>query len=172
MIGYLFWHWPDPDTGRPAYEAAQRAFHAALGAAGVEGFQSSMSFRVSGLPWIPGGSGYEDWYLLDGSHALDPLNEAAVSPALAATHAAAARAATGAGGLYRLLRGVPGGAGGRVTWLSRPRGSPFAAFHEQLGESAAVWRRQMVLGPAPEFLLEGPAPHGMAALEVQRERYC
>ena len=171
MIAYVFWHWPDAGTDRAAYEAAQRSFQAALNQAGGEGFQRSLSYRIHGAPWIRGGEGYEDWYLLDGSHALDPLNELAVSPSLRPEHDAAARSATGAGGLYRLMRGVPRLADGAVAWMSKPRGMTYDEFYGRFGPEAVIWRRQMVLGPAPEFLVEAGAPEGLEATRVEREVY-
>lgn len=172
MIAYLFWHWPDAGAEVAAYEAAQRRFHSALNQAGGEGFQGSLSYRVRGAPWIPGGDGYEDWYLLDGSHALDGLNDLAVAPSLRAAHDGAARAATGAGGLYRLLRGVPRQLDGEVAWASRARGTSSAEFLAGVPGDAVVWRRQMVLGPAPEFLFEVPDPGRPPTALVWRERYC
>jgi hypothetical protein len=169
LIAYVFWHWPHEGADRAVYEAAQRAFHVALNRAGGEGFQRSACFRVRGAFWIPAGDGYEDWYLLDGSHALDPLNELAVSAAVRGAHDAAARAATGLGGLYRLMRGVPALAGGEVTWLSKPRGETSDEFSGRLDRGAVVWRRQMVLGPAPEFLVEGALPTERAGTRVSRE---
>ena len=171
MIAYLFWHWPDRGADVEAYEAAQRGFHAALNRAGGEGFQGSFSYRVSGAAWIPAGNGYEDWYLLDGSHALDALNDLAVAPTLRRAHDAAASWATGVGGLYRLQRGVPAHAGGVVAWVSRPRGTTAEAFGGGVAEAAVIWRRQMVLGPAPEFLFEPPLPDLPGAQLVARDRY-
>lgn len=171
MIAYVFWHWPDAGAERDAYEAAQREFHQKLGEAPSEGFQRSTSFRVHGVPWIAGGEGYEDWYLLDGSYALDPLNELAVSPAVRGVHDAAARSAAGAGGLYRLVRGVPRLAAGRVLWVAKRRGDPYDGFYARFGPDTVIWRRQMVLGPAREFLIEGEAPEGLDAIGVERETY-
>ena len=47
-----------------------------------------------------------------------------------------------------------------VTWLTRPRGIQWHPALEPIREaipSAQAWRRQMVLGPAPEFaIVTGP----------------
>lgn len=169
MLAYVFWHWPAPGTDRAVYEAAQRAFHAELRAAGSEGFLSSVLYRVEGAGWLPAASAYEDWYLLEGSYALDPLNEVAVSPRLRAAHDAAASSATGAGGLYRLQSGLPEPRDGPVLWLSKPRGESYRDFYARFGADAVLWRRQMVLGPAPEFLLEAASgPAGLDGLSVER----
>lgn len=169
MIAYLFWHWPSAESPDDAgYEGRQAAFHAALAESGAEGFVESRRYRVEGAGWLPGGRGYEDWYLVEGSFALDPLNEAAVGARAGAEHAAAAAGAEGLGGLYRLQRGVPRAASATVSWLSKPRGEDYRTFYERFGGEVVLWRRMMVLGPAPEFLLEGPAPAGLEAQAVWR----
>ena len=47
-------------------------------------------------------------------------------------------------------------------WLSRPRGIQFRQPLEKIAESAgapvSVWRRFMVLGPGPEFIIFGSTP--------------
>ena len=170
MLAYVFWHWPRPGTEPGAYEAAQREFHAELGRAGSDGFLRSYSYRVQGSTWLPASRSYEDWYLLEGSYALDPLNEIAVSPRVRPAHDVAAGSATGAGGLYRLQSGVPEPHDGPVLWLAKPRGETYAAFYARFPGDAVLWRRQMVLGPAPEFCLEsGRAPEGLDAVAAQRE---
>ena len=58
MLAYVFWHRPRPDVDLGAYEEAQRSFHSSLGT-------TSASFRLAELPFDDGGSGYEDWYLVE-----------------------------------------------------------------------------------------------------------
>ena len=110
MLAYVFWHWRRPDVPAASYEALQRRFHAALGAAPPAGFLGSRSLAITGAPWADGGNeAYEDWYLLEGSAALDPLNAAAVSASRQAPHdAAAAVAGGGTAGLYLLRLGSAG----------------------------------------------------------------
>ena len=50
----------------------------------------SASFRVAALPWLGNRPGYEDWCLLDGSWALDPLNAFAVAGPVMSAHVATA----------------------------------------------------------------------------------
>ena len=104
MLAYVFRHWPVADVARGEYEARLVAFHEVLARAGVAGFRGSVVFRVSGAPGMATGqAGYEDWYLVDGSAGLDPLNDAAVSGARSGPRDEAARlAADGHGSLYRL----------------------------------------------------------------------
>lgn len=160
MLAYLFWHRPKTDVETGAYERHLVSFHETLSETDVDGFQSSATFRIEGASWM--GSGrqvYEDWYLLDGSHAMDPLNEAAVSGARKAPHDAAAHAATdGAGGLYQLRSGDPGLTARSAVWVSKPAGVGYPDFYEEIEPwtdrpNVSLWRRQMVLGPAPEFCL-------------------
>jgi hypothetical protein len=136
LIAYVFWHRRRKDVDEAEYEALLRDFHRVLADAAPEGFRASACFRRA--------DEYEDWYLLDGSEALDPLEQAAVSGACRAPHdAAAAASIEGSGGLYRLREGppVPGG-----RWL--------ATAPESLPAGATLWRRRLALGPKPEFCLQ------------------
>ena len=72
--------------------------------------------------------------------------------------AAAALAGEGWGGVYALVRGaaeIPAAA----SWRHKPRGHDLETVLADAGE-AAVWQRQMVLGPAPELCVAagGPRP--------------
>ena len=147
MLAYVFWHWPSPGSDRREYEQALAAFHETLGDEPPDGFVRSVAFRPSRLPFAGAGSPeavYEDWYVVEGWHALGELNAAAVSGSREPAHArVAARSAGGAGAVYALV----GGSGAlehatSAAWLAKPREPP---------RGADVWQRQMVLGPAPEF---------------------
>jgi hypothetical protein len=160
MLAYVFWHWRRTEVSAADYEALQRRFHAALRAAPPAGFLSSRSLAVASAPWAAGGGeAYEDWYLVADSGALDPLNDAAVSASRQGPHdAAAAAAAGGTAGLYRLRLGEIGEPPRAATWFSKPAGMSygdlFAALEPQVrAERAALWGRQMTLGPALEFCL-------------------
>lgn len=124
----------------------------------MRGLVASGSARVQDLPWMPG-DGYEDWYAVEDFSALGLLNDAAIDTAHADAHDLVAYAAGfGAGGLYALERGEWMSPGGYCVWLTKPGGVAYADFHSQLavetaGEAVTVWRRQLVLGPAPEFRL-------------------
>ena len=156
LLAYLFWHQPTADQPVEDYERALIAFHRRLQDVAVPGLVASGSARVSGLPWIAG-DGYEDWYAVDDYGALGVLNDAAVDAAHADAHDLVAFAAGfGAGGLYALERGTIDTPAGYSVWLTKPSGVTYPDLREQLavhaaGETVTVWRRQMVLGPAPEF---------------------
>jgi hypothetical protein len=144
VLAYVFWHRPKADVDRDAYEAAQRAFHETIAV-------PSGCFRLDALPFDQGG-GYEDWYLVENWAELGALNEVATDSASRGGHDRAAElAADGWGAVYALAHGpteIPIG----VEWRDKERGRPSADFLDSL-PSVAVWRRQLVLGPAPEFCI-------------------
>lgn len=158
MLSYLFWHQRAEDQPQQSYEQALVAFHRRLREVPAPGLLASGTARVRGLPWMPQ-DGYEDCYVVEDFSALARLNEAAVDAAHVEAHDRVAHAAGfGAGGLYALERGEPAAQGDYCLWLTKPRGVSYPDFREQLalhstGDGVAVWRRQMVLGPAPEFRL-------------------
>ena len=136
-------------------------------------------------------AGYEDWYLVEDYTALGILNEAAVAHGHRGVHdELAGRFGSGAGGLYGLVEGAlaPGldsiGESSLAIWVARTPGTQRRALGDLLGdgmdpEHASLWRRQLVLGPAPEFCLlahELPAgaaptrlPAGWSARTLARE---
>lgn len=172
MLAYVFWHRARAGVPPVAYQQSLLEFHRALAAAAPHGLVRSATFSVDQVPWLPAGAdedasepGYADWYLTGSSAALDELNAAAVGPLCAQAHTEVA-ACTGpsCAGLYTLRAGDSAIEAGRVaTWVSKPRGMGYREF--DAGMEAALrtpgtglWRRQMVLGPTPEFCLLAPAP--------------
>ena len=171
MLAYVFWHWKQAEITATDYNNRQQAFHAALAAAPSAGFLESFSMCLSHAPWAAGGSDtYEDWYLVQDFTALGFLNEAAVSASCAAPHdAAAAGAAGGAGGLYSLQQGAVLRQPQVAHWFGKPEGMPYRDLFAQLAPvveqvQGALWMRQMVLGPAPEFCLHAAGPVSMPAV--------
>lgn len=160
-LAYVFWHWIEPDVDAAAYEDALREFQQTLLTNAPSGYRRAAVFRQAPVPWLPGsGPHYVDWYVTDGSAALDPLNDAAVSAACRSAHdAAAARAAGGTAGLYRLRQGAVRAAEVRcATWFSKPAGMSYEALDESLAECtrglrSELWSRRMTLGPGPEMCL-------------------
>lgn len=182
MLAYIFWHRPLPDADRNRYEDAILRFQAALAKEPPPGFIAATSFRIEAVPWLGDAPGYEDWCLLDGSWAMDPLNAFAITGGRQAAHdGAAALMGEGAGGLYAHAGGEPvTAAESTVVWLTRPRGVQWRPATEAIrarAPAANVWRRQMVLGPAAEFAVEVPGaapidvPAGWQARPVKRVRY-
>jgi hypothetical protein len=178
VLAYLFWHQPrDPDASE-AYEEALTAFHRSLARSLPVGTLASATFRVAELPWLsPSGEpelAYEDWYLVEDFAALGVLNEAAVGRGHVSAHdEAARRAGPGTAGVYALIEGEPCaqalGEASLAVWITRPAGSTQRGLGELLGDGmdpahASLWRRQMNLGPAPEFcLLADESPSGVGA---------
>lgn len=185
MLAYLFWHRPLDRSEIEGYEHSQVLFHRSLQRRPPVGMRGSAVFRAGRVPFLAtagtSGSageppdGYEDWYLVDDFAALGVLNEAAVGRGHRTAHNEAARhLGAGAGGLYGLVEGDQRGGlesvcnVSRAVWVARPPGSSASVVGELLGDgmepgSASLWRRQLVLGPAPEFcLLSGEPPKGVA----------
>jgi hypothetical protein len=171
VLAYVFSHRAGSGIETPTYEAALRRFHASLAGAPPPGFISSTTYRI--------GNGYADWYLVESSAALDPLNEAAVKGARSAPHDAVAHMATdGAGKLMILKSGSARTEPGFEIRFSKPAGMAYTELYERLKPwtdraEVSLWRRMMVLGPAPEFCLVAPSevqlPAEMRPEIVRRE---
>jgi hypothetical protein len=181
MLAYVFWHWPNADVDRDTYEDGLIDFHRTLSEHKPAGFQYSAAFRIERVPWLGDvATAYEDWYLVDGSGALDVLNDAAISYPRKESHdRAAQRAAGGTAGLYRLRRGELDLQQARfAAWLAKPAGTSYDDFYALLSEStsksgAGLWGRQMTLGPTTEFCLQSAEeislPNSLSAVTVALE---
>ena len=164
MLAYVFWHWPQSSVDRDAYVGHMADFYRTLSANKPVGFQKAVVYRISGAGWLnTSGEAYEEWYLLDDSAAMDPLNDAAVSGACELPHNRVAREAEdGTGGLYRFRTGHEDLAQSRfATWLSKPSGVSYNDFYSTLQPltsqpGVGLWGRQMTLGPATEFCIHSP----------------
>lgn len=181
MLAYLFWHRPRDGADVGGYEQATVAFHRSLARTPPAGMLSSASFRAPVLPWQPEG-GYEDWYLLEDFAALGVLNRAAIGHGHRTPHDRAARlSGWGTGGVYALLEGRPadGLRGlGVAAWIAPAKDgtteTTVALLAEMLADGAppgeaAVWQRQLVLGPAPEFcVLARELPDGVREERLPR----
>ena len=169
ILAYAFWHWPQPSADRNTYEAAQLQFQRSLAAAPSPGFIRSASYAIVGAPWAnDGGDAYQDWYMVRGTTALDPLDEAAITASRKAPHdAAASLAAGGTAGLYRLRLGEVPSEARWSHWFSKPDGLTysqlFAAIEPALSPvGGSLWVRKMTLGPSPEFCVLARQPAQLA----------
>jgi hypothetical protein len=181
MLAYIFWHRAGANIDRARYETGLIRFQQALAREPPPGFLSAASFAIAPVPWLSDQPGYEDWYFVEASWALDPLNGFAIAGAVKTTHDdVAAQMEDGHGGLYAHAGGEQvAAAHSTVTWLTRPRGIQWQPAVEAIRRTcpqANVWRRQMVLGPASEFAVEMPSgagfevPDGWEARAVKRVR--
>ena len=164
MLAYVFWHWPHPGVDTAKYVDHLIAFHQTLAANKPAGFQGSRVFRIRGASWLDTkGDAFEDWYLLDDSAALDVINHAAVSGPCEEPHNLVARqAAGGTAGLYSLRLGQALDARYAV-WLAKPDGVSYPDFFATLepiivNAQAALWGRQLTLGPTTEFVIHSLNP--------------
>ena len=159
MLAYVYWHAAPASTAAAEYEKILLRFGHALADAKSPGFLGNASYAVGATPWL-GEPGYEDWAWLEGSWALDSLNERAVSGPMEQPHNAIAQATKhgGHGALYYLVAGeheIPGDS--KVFWLSRPRGvnwrEVMPGIIRSAGAKISAGRRPLVLGPSAAFSL-------------------
>ncbi len=170
-LAYVFWHWPRPDVPVARYEESLYEFHTSLRSSKTPGLVDAFSFRVGGLPWGPGGSLYEDWYVVQDFSALGTLNEAAVSGGNRQSHdAVAGHYMKGAGGVLKRVTGdLDPRDSAYSTWIDKPSGKTYLSYYDELGEhvgglaSSGLWRRQMVLGPSPQFCMHSRKELGLPA---------
>ena len=151
MIAYLFFHHLEDGADAVEYEAGLRHLHTALREAGIPGFAGSRTYQA--------GDGYCDWYVVESSAALDPLNDAAVSGGRAVLHDAVARHAVNfTGKLMQLAAGRYDPEAAVEMRFSKPRWMSYPDLYERLEPwtsrpDTGLWRRMLVLGPGPEFSL-------------------
>jgi hypothetical protein len=158
-LAYVFWHRARAGAAGPAYQADLLNFHASLAAAPPPGFIRSGSVRLAAASWLIGsGEAFEDWYLVRDWTAIGVLNRAAVAAAHLASHDRVAhQAGAGTGAIYRLRAGDDNASHSIGTWFAKPAGVSYAdldaALAPAVSEGSALWERELVLGPAPEFCL-------------------
>lgn len=165
-LAYVFWHWPRAEVQRASYEEKLASFTASLNANRASGFVEALSFRVGSLPWgLAGASVYEDWYVVRDFAALGALNDAAVSDGARSPHDTIAKDfMKGAGGVFKSVIGaLPLGEARVATWIEKTIGPSYQSYYDDLaralgGQRYRVWRRQMVLGPSPQFCVQSAEP--------------
>lgn len=171
MLAYVFWHAPVSVVDVDTYETALAAFHSNLDS-DIPGFRGSRACLVDGAPWVSAPVVYEDWYLVDDFTALGALNEAAVAGHRRWPHDNVAHLADkGTAGVFALCGGDQLADATRAAWFGKPGGMAYDEFYDQLGERTSLWRRQMVLGPTPEFCSmddDGDVPAGAVTVTLIR----
>jgi len=158
-LAYVFWHWPRPEVALRDYETKLASFMRSLNGARPSGLVEALSFRAEAVPWSPApGRTYEDWYIVESFHALGVLNDAAVEGETKEPHDSIAKDyQKGAGGILRLVMGDFEPSLARYsTWIEKPIGPPYRSYYGEVSKALGdrksdLWRRQMVLGPCPQF---------------------
>ncbi len=164
MLAYVFWHWRVPQIDAQSYQEYLINFHQALSGQKPAGFLSSRVLLLERAPWLGReAETYEDWYFVENSAALDPLNVNAVSGQRQEPHDRAARWAEGGiAGLYRPRFGELQTSAPRFAfWFSKPANVSYAELYDALQplekqEVGTLWQRQMTLGPTTEFCFHSP----------------
>jgi hypothetical protein len=179
MLAYVFWHFRRENVVQADYERDLRIFHEILSAHPPAGFLRSWVSHLQGVPWLGGVEGYEDWYLLEESAALDRLEAGSVSGKLEEPHRGIARlAAGGTAGLYNPLgSGAVSMDAPTAVWFGKPAAMSYTSMLTKLEKHNPeirdrLWQRKMTLGPTPEFCLlqSGPdfLPYGWESTMVVR----
>jgi hypothetical protein len=156
-LAYVFFHRPRSAVGRTDYERALARFHIRLARSPTRGVRENAALRLPRAPWdeTPPRPLYVDWYTLDGFESLDPIRAVAYrSPWVRAHRAIARRAAEGWGALYASTGSArPPELGESLVWFGAealatfPGGNPLRTGPPE----GTLWRRQLALGPSPEF---------------------
>jgi len=169
LFAYVFWHWPRPEISRDSYETKLTAFLHALSSEEPAGLVEALSFRVEALPWFPQrGNLYEDWYIVDNFAAIATLNETAIGGGARGPHDSIAKDyMKGAGAIFKSIKGDIRVRDARLAiWIEKGIGQPYQSYYDEVAKSvgdrkADLWRRQMVLGPSPQFCI-----HSEEVLEI------
>ena len=164
-LAYVFSHRPRAGVGRARYERTLLGFLDVLARTPTPGFLGSAAFRLPRAAWgtHPDRPLYVDWYVFSGFADLDPVREVAYRPPWIEAHRAiAALFGEGWGSIYATRgRAGPPSAPATVAWFSAPAGRGGALLRRWRDEgppNGVLWRRQLALGPSPEYCYFGRRP--------------
>lgn len=164
MIAYVFWHQKLEHVRADEYEQALVDFQEMLLKADIPGYLGAVVSKIEGAHWMSyDKSGYEDWYFLSGSEVLDKLNHMAVSGDRKDPHSSASRLAVNMhAGVYHLWKSETHYSDAEWSvWFEKPPTMLYEQMYEEMCRflpncDGDLWRRQMVLGPTPEYCLMSP----------------
>ena len=159
MLAYTVWHHALDEAKQNAYQESLVQFHQTLAENKPQGYLSSVLLSMPGVPWMGEmRTIYMDWYFVENSSSLDPLNDCVLSGIRQEKHDAVAAATSGGvTALYQPKSDRTAISNAQfISWLSKPKGMKYPEFFEKLhfideDDHASIWMRYMALGPGPEF---------------------
>jgi hypothetical protein len=164
-IAYVFYHRPARGVRRATYERALLSFHDQLARSPTPGFRGSAALRLPHVTWGAARRRplYVDWYVLGGFGDLGPVRDVAYRPPWVESHRRIAGLfGDGEGGLFAARGTVdPPTAPDLAVWFSSPEGRGKSLLRRWWTEGpprGTLWRRQLAVGPSPEFCFFGPGP--------------
>jgi len=165
-LAYVFWQWPRSGVSSSVYEKKLWSFQSALKVARPDLVTDLLTYQIDSLPWGPKDAPlYEDWYLVDDFADLGSLNDAAVAGGIKGAHdSVAGDYLKGSGGVFkRVLRNLPLDETRHVTWIEKDIGVAYQSYYDEVANELGsretdLWRRQMVLGPSPQFCVHSADP--------------
>ncbi|MGA8664003.1 MAG: hypothetical protein WB809_02900 [Thermoplasmata archaeon] len=164
-LAYAFYHRPRAGVGRARYERTLLGFLDELARSPTPGFRGSAAFRLPRAPWAvhPERPLYVDWYVFSGFGDLGPVRDVAYRRPWVEFHRAIASLfGEGWGSIYAARGRVdPPIAPACVAWFDAPSGRGAAVlrrWREEGPPAGALWRRQLALGPSPEYCYFGGRP--------------
>ncbi len=166
-LAYVFWHWPRPEVSLDTYEKKLTAFLSSLLVKKTPEIIDALSFRIEkNAPWGPQGRAiYEDWYVVRDFSDLGGLNDVAIKGETGAAHDSIKEYyLKGTGGIFKSVQGeLELHRAGYTAWIEKPRDLSYPSYYEKIskiteGSRSKLWRRQMVLGPTPQFCLHLEEP--------------
>lgn len=80
MLAYTVWHHAVDESKHEAYQQSLLRFHRMLAEQKPRGYHSSALLALPGVPWMgENRTIFMDWYFVENSASLDPLNDSVLS---------------------------------------------------------------------------------------------
>lgn len=159
MLAYTVWHHASDESKLEHYQNSLIQFHQTMAEEKPQGYISSKLFTMPSVPWMGETQTiFMDWYLIEDSASLDPLNDSVLAGTRKTSHDAVAdNTSGGVTALYQPKLGNDQISNVNfITWVSKPKGMKYPNFFQELNfilhdKDASCWMRYMALGPGPEF---------------------